>query len=155
MKIHTNELDTTDIWSAIEDANRNLESEEGIVPIFAERLEYAGSRSHEYAFDIVLSGDSSRNAMHKEFKSATWDQWGEFIAGLYERESGILMPLYVSRKHFHYTTTGRFALGGNFEYHRKHKWTRTGGGAPDMSQCSGCGALHRAVNWNAKTDTLI
>lgn len=153
MRIHTNELTEGDFYGAVSDANANLADNTGIRPIALESISEHGSRSHARAFEVKLSGDSARNGQYSTTKAATWDQWGEFLAALFRADESVTVPpVYESREHFHWSTAGRYALEGNFEYCRQHKWEPRGEhvtGAYSVFGCSKCDAIRRAGDWAA------
>lgn len=132
-----------------------------------------GSRTHDRALEVQLSGDSSRCPAAMDDwsdKAATWDQWGLFLSALFEvdpaaRVGGAKSPIYIDRDHFHWSTGGRYlgapdddgvrgvdAPTGTFltsgkGYHRQHRWTSGGSsvtGAYYVSECA-CGAIARRV----------
>jgi hypothetical protein len=45
-----------------------------------------GSRSHDHALSVRLSGTSKYAMRSLPDKSATWDEWGNFIAALFKRD---------------------------------------------------------------------
>lgn len=80
-----------------------------------------GSRTHAHAFELQLSGDSTRGPNSGAYgmntwddKAATWDQWGLFLSALFDadpdaRVGGAKNPIYINREHFHWTTGNRYA----------------------------------------------
>ena len=135
-------------------------------PGFGAFSEHA-SRTHARAFEIQLSGDSSRGPNSGQFgagddrKAATWDQWGTFLSALFEvdpaaRVGGAKSPIYIDRDHFHWSTGGRYlgtpddngvrrvdAPTGTFltagkGYHRQHKWTSGGSSVTGAYYVSEC-----------------
>ena len=127
-----------------------------------------GSRTHDRAFEVQLSGDSSRGPNSGRYgmddwsdKAATWDQWGLFLSVLFEvdpaaRVGGAKNPIYIDRDHFHWSTGGRYlgtpddngvsridAPTGTFltagkGYHRQHKWTPGGSSVTGAYYVSEC-----------------
>lgn len=63
-------------------------------------------RSHEYGFEIFLTGSSPYNAAHQsnqggEYeKAATWDEWGIVIDKLYAVDPNAQIGHYTSRADF-------------------------------------------------------
>lgn len=54
----------------------------------------AGSRSHERSFSVRLAGSSPYNMQRLPDKSATWDEWGNFIAELFQRDPSAKIGQY-------------------------------------------------------------
>lgn len=77
MRIHTNENTMSNIMSAARMARVSLDV-----------LESHNSKTHDAAFEVILSGASRRrqntgkSSREREF-AATWDQWGVFLAFLF------------------------------------------------------------------------
>lgn len=74
------------------------------------------SRSHRLAFEILLSGDSpystnsGRYGASNEGQAAAWDQWGIFLAVMFEADPMIKVTgAYRNAAHFHHVTGGRFS----------------------------------------------
>ena len=107
MRIHTNVLTYGDLtWSAlIADCDYEIER--------------TGSRTHDRAFTVHLTGDSGRqpNRRGQNYpgtKAATWDQWGVFIAMLFAKDPSAVFgtvkyPTYRNASDFHMKTADRFA----------------------------------------------
>jgi len=150
MRIHTNRLEIDEIEWAATRANDNLADSELRRPITIESLTQHRSLSRARAFDVKLSGDSARSGHAGGYKAATWDQWGEFLAMVFENDHVATVPgVYLSRAHFHWTTTGRYALRGNFEYCRQHRFRYSdysADGTYDKFRCSKCDAMLRRLN---------
>lgn len=82
MRIHTDHLTMTDIYSA------------ALVARVSADVTRHGSKSRARAFNILLTGESKRRpnagtgADRKEgLFAATWDQWGVFLAVLFEADN--------------------------------------------------------------------
>lgn len=173
MRIHTT-AQRADILDAIAAANRAIgnvnaaahgdvheyrarsaKKRAGITRIHNVELTEHRSQTHARAFEIKLSGDSTRGPNSRQYgmdgygKAATWDQWGLFLSALYEvdpsaRVGGAKSPIYADAEHFHWTTANRYrgaqdndgahrvdAPTGTFMtagkgYHRQHKWQSVG-----------------------------
>lgn len=100
MKIHTNELYSGDISNIAERV-------EGITLY----VTGAGSRSHDRAYEIRLTGSSKcapRNMPGE--KAATYDEWGHFIARLFAIEPGAKIGHYKDAADFHEKTKNAFQL---------------------------------------------
>lgn len=101
MRIHSNKLQYSDLWEAAQAARVDMD------------MTRHGSRSHEYAFNVKLTGESKRRpnsgkrGAGDDF-AATWDQWGVFIAILFDKDPSIKMTHYENRHDFHVMTNNRF-----------------------------------------------
>lgn len=99
-----------------------------------------GSRSRDRAFEVILSGESSRwpnggrDTMNG--KAATWDQWGVFLAHLFDVDPQLRCQAYDGAYDFHMQTTERFADGWPDDAHGDHSWDWTSGGG----RCRRCSA---------------
>lgn len=77
-----------------------------------------GSRSRDHAFEVSLTGHGERHTRTKagnEGKAATWDDWGFFIAALFEIDPNAFWgsasyQTYEGARHFHILTCDRFNL---------------------------------------------
>jgi len=114
------------------------------------RFDLKGSRSRDRAWDIILTGSSSRNQnMGGEDKAATWDEWGVFLGALFNLDPTAVVPkVYEGGEHYHWSTGNRFLRPLSHEMrHRQHKWEWTGRnvtGAYTVHECQ-CGALMRRM----------
>ena len=186
MRIHTTAT-YSDVMSAISAMNRALKmandsaGENGvheyraksakprdfITPVSGDASEHR-SQTHLRAFEIKLSGDSSRGPNSGRYgmdnygdKAATRDQWGMFLSALFEvdpaaRVGGAKNPIYIDRDHFHWSTGNRYAgtpddngvrridaptgtfLTAGKGYHRRHEWTLGGSSATGAYYVSEC-----------------
>lgn len=145
MKLHTNVLTERDVYRATTAA--------GMAGVRADVVQ-VGSRSRSHAFDVHLTGTSSRlpngGARAREAywgvdrdHAATWDEWGMFLAALYELDPLMVCgspgrPAYLNRAAFHAATGGRFLSLRAHEQHGRvgHKWHRFDG----VQRCD-CGAM--------------
>jgi len=112
MRIHTNDLTTFgDIMVAANIARVHV------------TVSGHGSRTHDRAYEVSLTGESRRNNQSNTGKAATWDQWGVFLSVLFDRDPQMVCgtvkrPTYADRYDFDLKTNGRFAgdrrtLAGN------------------------------------------
>jgi hypothetical protein len=122
-----------------------------------------GSRSHEQAFDVILTGSSTRHQNGGPDKAATWDEWGIFLGTLFNLDAAMVCgtvkrPIYASAEHFHWSTGGRYAgtpTAADFARAHNHKWEFTGEsmtGTYWVHECggrNGCGAVRRFGDWEA------
>lgn len=97
-----------------------------------------GSRKRARAFEIKLSGSSSRRQMKGEANAATWDEWGAFLGALFNIDPNMTCSYYADADAFHARTGYRFEDGTvPADTHKQHKWTFV---APREFQCSKCSA---------------
>ena len=104
------------------------------------RLSEHGSRSREHAFEVTLTGESSRwpngGRTTDRGKAATWDQWGVFLAALYAIDPQMTCWAYSGAYEFHVRTAERFANGWPDDAHGDHSWVWGSG----RGQCRRCSA---------------
>lgn len=73
-----------------------------------------GSRSHRIAFEVALRGHGKRHTKNPattekiDGKSATWADWGQYLANLYRMDGTMVAGPYQNRDHFHRVTKGQF-----------------------------------------------
>lgn len=112
MRIHTDTLDLIDIRRACEG-----------LPICTEIDSEHGSRKRKRAFEIQLSGSSTRLAQSGNWNAATWDEWGVFLGRLFALDPDMTSSYYVDADAFHKYTCDRFRDGTMPEdTHAQHKW---------------------------------
>jgi hypothetical protein len=106
MRIHTDLLVEADLDGAVP-AGLTVEHER------------KGSRKRTRAYDVRLGsptkepGDGRRRPNSGQFGAgagwaATYDEWGAFIATLYDYDPDALIGPYQGEQHFHETTHGRY-----------------------------------------------
>lgn len=140
MRLHTDTLTYQDIYDACRKAR-----------VSAPVLSRHGSRKRDHAFEVILSGSNPRNANGNDFKAATWDEWGVFLAHLFYRDpqmfAGTKNWNYDGAEHFNRRTDDRFVWRPDtFNYmpsdtHPQHKWTGAFDGA--LMFCTKCSARWR------------
>lgn len=106
MRIHSNTLSAIDIFEAARISRTTL------------TWSTQGSRIRERSWDVTLTGESKRRpndrGRHQSWEfAATWDQWGVFLAVLFDRDPEALCgtvkrPAYADRADFHRKTGDRF-----------------------------------------------
>jgi hypothetical protein len=122
------------------------------VGVTVEALTEHYSRTHDRAFNIVLSGSSNRNAYGKDFNGATFDEWGVFFEFLYRIDPTMYVAnTYFDYHHFNWTFNARYAqiLDGDptVVECKQHRWNFDGHnmtGAYSVQSCA-CGAILRRV----------
>lgn len=136
MRIHSNALTSLDIYRAT-DALDGVYVQ--VTPV--------GSRSHDGAFEVRLTGTSTRRTMDGRDQAATWDEWGVFIAAVYEVDpvavfGSVKAPNYRDSNHFHAVTRYRFDADGlPSDTHQQHRWEYGG----VVQQCSKCSAQFERI----------
>lgn len=140
MRIHTNTLDHSDIYAAARAAGATLEVSSR-----------HGSRSHDHAFEVKLTGNSRRRpnggsgAYGGDDYAATWDQWGVFLGLIFDADPSIVTPYDKSRSDFHMRTDWRFSdldpanitIPLDHDHHFKFM------GTPREQECTKCDAIQR------------
>lgn len=136
MRIHSDTLTDADLYRAAEEARVTLVD-----------MTRKGSRQRDHAFNVVLRGESNRapnfgngSPMGHGKRAATWDQWGVFLAALFDLDPDMLTPYYRNAEDFHYQTSHRFAGGWPTDAHGDHtfEWI-----APRVFGCTKCSAVKR------------
>jgi hypothetical protein len=120
-----------------------------------------GSRSRALAYEVQLRGTSPRRANSGRYgadtrsasyaageHAATWDEWGMFLAALFDADPSVTVPrVYDSAEHFHWATGDRFrTLTADRQHRPGHRWEHTGEsatGAYSVSRCRKCNAIVR------------
>lgn len=113
-----------------------------------------GSRSRARAYDVKLTGTSSRrpNGSNRDGEStdnyaATWDEWGMFLAALFAADDSLTIPhVYADVDDFHFKTGGRYHDLTADEQHKHHRWEYAGTavtGAYMVHNCKTCDATRR------------
>lgn len=143
MRIHSNSLDALEIRKAARIANVDFT-----------RFSLHGSRSHEAAFDVILTGASSRRQNGGPHKAATWDQWGIFLGTLFSVDAEMVTPYYGSADEFHWVTANRFReiTPADYVLGHNHRWEYAGQvvtGAYSVHECKSpdCLAVQRFGDW--------
>lgn len=141
MRMHSDFIETIDLRKAAAHANVGFT-----------RLGLHGSRKRSHAFDVILTGSSSRNQnMGGPDKAATWDEWGIFLGTLFGLDPNMVTPYYESAAHFDWATGGQYHDGIlRRAEHKNHKWEWTGSSASGNYHCHECecGAIRRFLGHN-------
>lgn len=135
MRIHTN-LPEHELYHAATHAQVSITD-----------YERHGSRKRDHAFDVWLSGSGAHRSQYRaqNVPAATWDEWGIFLATIFQQDPTAIATYYKDAEDFHYQTGGRFRTLQPSEQHRKHRWTFLGEvltGGVYVSECQ-CGAVRR------------
>jgi len=140
MRIHTNTLTREDIYVAASTAGATVEG-----------ATLHGSRSHDHAFEVKLTGNSRRRpnggsyGADRDAYAATWDQWGVFLGLLFDNDREMTTTYDKSADDFHYRTDGRFADldPRNITIPLSHDHRFEFAGVPREQQCTKCDAIQR------------
>lgn len=105
MKIHLNfATPETLLWEARK-----------IADVGTERCKWSGSRTHEKKADVILTGHSThatnqRHGFHDEYtpRAASWDQWGIYLAVIFDQAPDTKTDYYADAGDFHRQTGMRF-----------------------------------------------
>lgn len=147
MRIHTNDLTEADILTAALHAG-----------VIVHGLTEHRSRSRNRAWNLYLEGSGYYGGQWGTIsvKSATWDEWGIFLARLYTKDATMHTGCYgyQDAEHFHWCTGGRFMTLAPRDQHRRHRWEYQGiavGSRYHVAKCSKCPAIKRwlspGVRW--------
>jgi hypothetical protein len=157
MRIHTDSLTEKDIYEATARAGS------AVRVVVTEH----GSRSRARAFNVTLSGTSSRRRNTGNYgaagedsywgpdrsHAATWDEWGMFLAEIFRRDPNAVVPnAYESGEHFHWSTGDRFLYLTPPHQHggSGHRWS---GAYPNATgtyyvvECTSCEAIMRRMEY--------
>lgn len=110
------------------------------------RFETHGSRKRARAFDVILTGSSTRKQNGGDEYAATWDEWGVFLGVLYVADPMMNATYYENAEHFEWSTCGRFNGDEPFTHCPNHKWAFAG--EPCAFECTKCGATKRHGKWS-------
>lgn len=146
MRIHSDTLTDRDMMDAAR-----------IARVHFDRYLNTGSRSRHHGFDITLTGESRRrpnggNRGAGDDYAATWDQWGVFLAVLFDRDETMIATYYADAAEFHYKTDCRFEPVFNDagtpmywpnDAHGDHTFRFSG--TPGAHQCTKCSAVQRWI----------
>ena len=115
MQIHSDTLTFADLWRAARIARVDMV-----------KCDRSGSRSRDHKYNVNLEGESRRapnqRGMSYGAKAATWDQWGVFLAVLFDIDPNMVCgpseknAYYNGRDDFHHKTADRFrSIGGGWD----------------------------------------
>lgn len=115
-----------------------------------ENWDEKGSKSHDHAWEIKLTGNSRRrpnggNSGAGDAYAATWDQWGVFLAHIFEADSNAKCYAYADGYAFHDFTGDRFEDGWPEDAHGDHTFRYVGQLVTGVSlhRCTKCTAVQR------------
>jgi hypothetical protein len=106
------------------------------------------SRTHKRAFEVHLTGESKRRPNGGSYGAgtgyaATWDQWGVFLAHIFEVDSESKCRAYADSGDFYDRTNYRFEGEWPTDAHGDHKFVPQGNVWGDRCEahCSKCSAV--------------
>lgn len=107
-----------------------------------DRFSEHGSRKSARAFDVTLTGESRRRPNRGssgagDDYAATWDQWGVFLAAIFDADPWASCWAYDDAATFHKMTSDRFRGGWPSDAHGDHSWVI---GEPGVQECRKCSA---------------
>lgn len=137
MRIWSDTLTRQDFYTAEHKAQAN------IIELTEHKARKRGAR-----WEVKLSGDSPYMTAGGRAHAATWDQWGIFLAKLFELDPEMTTQYYRDAAEFHAVTGDRFRTLHVMDSHRVHHWRLESPyayGQPVVSVCD-CGArIERAA----------
>jgi hypothetical protein len=118
MRIHSDTLTRDDFGRALADAGLIADG------VFLDGLMIHGSRSRAHGFEVRLAAMPGRDRNGKArrapnsgtrgslagVKAATYDEWGYWLAELYDRDPDAIAGYYKGRDHFHRTTRDAYRI---------------------------------------------
>lgn len=134
MRIHSDIIHPSDFYKVVRD-----------LPGVNVDVTKHGSRARNVAYELRLTGTSTRRTMDGADQAATWDEWGVVFARLFDIDSNALAgsqkhPAYDGAGDFHYKTGTRFEeLEMPEDTHPQHRWEYSLG----ATSCTKCSATMR------------
>jgi hypothetical protein len=114
VKIYSNVLNDHDIWQAINAASQ-ASTDAGHGHVGAERFrDIRNPRVRRHGWDLLLYRAGSRRHFNTgtygagDQGAASWDDYGWFIAVLFERDPGARIGHYTGRENFHAATRDKY-----------------------------------------------
>lgn len=132
MKIYSNVL--------TEDSVKAATTYRQMAGVHTIKIDECKARKAKRRFDVLLAGTSNRNAYGSTIRAALWDEWGLFIAGLYEMDSDAIVGDYKDKGDFLLKTDWRFS-DLQPEDICNHHWQYAG--TPREQECSKCDTVRR------------
>ena len=137
MRLHSNTLTESDVYTAARKAD-----------VSVEHVATHGSRKRRHGLEVALSGSGTSGGQWGGggYKSATWDEWGIFLAELYRHDRNMIAgSAYKDAEHFAWATGNRYDSLKPSGQHKRHKWNHGGRAATGsyyVRECN-CGAVVR------------
>ena len=125
MRIHSDILTREDLGGMLAD----------LPGVYFDHISTHGSRQRARGIEVRLIGNSPYLNMAKTDKAATWDEWGVFMARVFDKDSSALMgketeAAFCARTNYRFDTDGLPT-----DTHARHTWGERG-------QCTGCSAKY-------------
>jgi hypothetical protein len=135
MKLYANEIAEKEIMDAALQAGASVE-----------KLIVNRGRRYARSFDVILSGSGARRSQWRdqEVQAATWDEWGIFMARLFDHEPEMRIGPYRDRDHFRWSTGERYDDLEPAEQHKIHRWRYSWHDYHmQVQECDHCEAVRR------------
>lgn len=97
-------------------------------------------------FDVILPGSGPRRSQWRDqvVQAATWDEWGIFMARLFDHEPTMRIGPYRDRDHFRWSTDDRYDDLTPAGQHKSHRWRYARrDDHTQVQECTGCTAVRR------------
>lgn len=124
-----------------------------------------GSRSRDHAFKFTLSGTGAQTSQwgSSDHRCATWDEWGIFLAHLFDVDpiAHTGKNSYLSGQHYHWVTGDRFRTLTPEYQHKRHRWESRRMFDPDFRDSGyhelwcACRAIQRCVKYGESFWSLL
>lgn len=125
MRIHSDTLTREDLGGMLSD----------LAGVYFDHVSTHGSRKRARGIEVRLIGNSPYLNMAKTDKAATWDEWGVFMARVFDKDADALIGGETLAA-FDARTNYRFDADGlPSDTHPRHKWGERG-------QCTKCSAKY-------------
>lgn len=109
------------------------------IGVAVQTIEAHGSRKRARRLDVGLSGHSIAGGAYGalDYTTATYDEWGMFIAAIYERDETAIVGPYTTQTVFRDVTQFRFDQLDVEDMCKRHRWNAQGN---YYFYCPKCGA---------------
>lgn len=145
MRLHTDTLTIEDVCKAATVARAWFDMDDDPSYWGPTRPTEHRSRKRARAFEVKLRGESARypngGRNGSDDHTATWDQWGVFLAALFELDPRMTCWAYDGAASFHAKTADRFRDGWPADAHGDHRFEYDG--TPGEQRCRKCSAVTR------------
>lgn len=136
MRIHTDTLTQLNVFEAARHARVEVD------------MSSHGSRKRDHAFNVLLTGESRRRPNSgkggaSDDYAATWDQWGVFLAFLFNLDPHMVTPYYADANEFHTRTSDRFDVLDFWPSDAHGDHTFRWNGVPRQQDCTKCSAVQK------------
>ena len=110
MIIRSNQISRQDVGNAAQAAGVNFIDTNALHDVgWFQPIREFTPKAYQYGYEVFLTGSSPYAAAHQSRdgygeKAATWDEWGVFIAFLYEIDPAARIGHYTGRENFRQVT---------------------------------------------------